>query len=295
MVHLITGYAGTEHITSADDGSFNAAFFGDGQNVMQIGNQFSASIINNNTVRILDGDGLMYGRHFRIPPNTYEDVVLKTGEADKNRIDIICVEYSKNASSGIESTEIKVIEGTPAASAVQPTLTDGNILNGATLNQMPLYKVEVEGVVLKRVTKLFTTIPTYKALAEQAALDFAAKVDEKVENLATKDDVQAAKSAASEAQSTADTAVSKANAAQETANNAMPKSGGTFTGDITLKGRPTANLHPATKQYVDGHTGNKSNPHGVTKSQVGLGNVDNVKQMPKSNFSVSGSTLNISI
>ena len=254
MVHLITGYAGTEHITSADDGSFNAAFFGDGQNVMQIGNQFSASIINNNTVRILDGDGLMYGRHFRIPKNTYEDVTIKTGEAGKNRIDIICVEYSKNASSGIESTAIKVIEGTPAVSAVQPTPTNGNILNGATLNQMPLYKVEVEDVVLKRVTKLFTIIPTYKAQAEQAALDFAAKIDEKVANLATKEDVKTAKSEvqraastaqgtadtavskANTAQSTADTAVTKANAAQNTANNAMPKSGGTFTGNVAAYG-----------------------------------------------------------
>lgn len=35
------------------------------------------------------------------------------------------------------------------------------------------------------------------------------------------------------------------------ADNAMPKSGGTFTGDIVLKGNPTSNLHPATKQYVD--------------------------------------------
>lgn len=238
MVHLITGYAGTEHITSADDGSFNAAFFGDGQNVMQIGNQFSASIIDNNTVRILDGDGLMYGRHFRIPKNTYEDVTIKTGEAGKNRIDIICVEYSKNANSGIESTEIKVIEGTPAASAVQPTPTNGNILNGATLNQMPLYKVEVEDVVLKKVTKLFTTIPTYKSLAEQAAADFAAKIDEKAASLATKDDVETAisevQSAANTAQSTADTAVTKANAAQSTANNAMPKSGGTFTGRVVM-------------------------------------------------------------
>lgn len=31
----------------------------------------------------------------------------------------------------------------------------------------------------------------------------------------------------------------------------LPRSGGTMTGDIVLKGDPTANLHPATKQYVD--------------------------------------------
>ena len=43
-----------------------------------------------------------------------------------------------------------------------------------------------------------------------------------------------------------------ATAAQGTkADNAMPKAGGTFTGAVTLNADPTANLHPATKQYVD--------------------------------------------
>lgn len=40
-------------------------------------------------------------------------------------------------------------------------------------------------------------------------------------------------------------------AAQSTANAAMPKSGGTFTGAVTLAGAPTADLQAATKKYVD--------------------------------------------
>lgn len=32
--------------------------------------------------------------------------------------------------------------------------------------------------------------------------------------------------------------------------------------------------------HLNAHTGNKQNPHGVTKEQVGLGNVTNVKQIP---------------
>jgi|GEM_PF-6281872 len=39
-------------------------------------------------------------------------------------------------------------------------------------------------------------------------------------------------------------------AAKATADAALPKAGGTMTGDIVLKGDPTANLHPATKQFV---------------------------------------------
>ena len=64
--------------------------------------------------------------------------------------------------------------------------------------------------------------------------------------------VVSAQSAATTAQTTANNANTTANTANTTANNAMPKSGGTFTGVVTLKGDPTANLHPATKQYVDG-------------------------------------------
>src|SRR5699024_4996486 len=39
-------------------------------------------------------------------------------------------------------------------------------------------------------------------------------------------------------------------AVEETANNAMPKSGGAFTGAVTVQA-PTANMNPATKQYTD--------------------------------------------
>lgn len=48
------------------------------------------------------------------------------------------------------------------------------------------------------------------------------------------------------------------------------------------------NAKQATKSEFDAHIGNKSNPHGVTKAQVGLGNVDNTKQMPLSGGNFTG-------
>ena len=41
------------------------------------------------------------------------------------------------------------------------------------------------------------------------------------------------------------------NSAKSKADAALPKSGGTMTGFITLHAAPTANMHPATKKYVD--------------------------------------------
>ncbi|WP_440615147.1 phage baseplate upper protein [Bacillus subtilis] len=52
----------------------------------------------------------------------------------------------------------------------------------------------------------------------------------------------------------------------------------------------------AVQSNLDTHTSDKANPHGVTKSQVGLGNVDNVQQASKQDFDlhVSDATKHIS-
>ena len=173
MIHLVTGYAGYEHIKSEDDGAFNAAFFGDGQYIMECGNQFKASIVDNNTVQLLDGDGLMFGRHFRLAKNSTENVTITTGTAGTNRIDLICMTYKKNETDGTEQVYTEVIKGnavggTPTA----PAYTTGNILEGAIFNQMPLYEVTVSGVVLTSIKPLFATIPSYKGLAEKYAEQF---------------------------------------------------------------------------------------------------------------------------
>lgn len=173
MIHLVTGYAGYEHIQSADQGAFNAAFFGSGQYVMESGSEFEGSIIDNNTVRILDGNLLMYGRHIRIEPDTYEDLNIETGTAGVNRTDLIVMVYEYNANDGTECSRLQVIKG--AESTLEgdiPEYTDGNILEGATFNQMPLYTVTISGVVLEKLTPVFKTIPTYKTLAEQYAAQF---------------------------------------------------------------------------------------------------------------------------
>jgi len=183
-MHLVTGYKGEEHIMSADQGSFNASFFGTGQHVMEAGSKLEVAIIDNNTVRIYDGDLLMYGRHVRIEPNTYEDLTIQTGTAGANRYDIICATYSKNTNDGTEDSYLQVIRGTESERVPDlPAYTDGNILEGATFNQMPLYKVVIEGVVLKEVVPMFTTIPTYQALAERYAQEFQKSCETHLDSL----------------------------------------------------------------------------------------------------------------
>lgn len=61
------------------------------------------------------------------------------------------------------------------------------------------------------------------------------------------------------------------------ANAALPKSGGTMTGALTLSGNPTSNLHAATKQYVDSNKYTHPSTHpasmitGLSDVMSGLG------------------------
>lgn len=176
--HLITGYKGSEHIQSADARSFNMAMFGGGEFVMEIGEQLDASITNNNTVRILDGDILMQGGHIRIETGTYEDMTIETGTAGKSRIDLIVMTYEKNALDGTEKAYLEVIKGTPTEETpTDPAYEQGTLAEGDLKNQMPLYRVKVEGVVLTSLEVLFKTIPTYKTIAEQYAAQFQKACD----------------------------------------------------------------------------------------------------------------------
>lgn len=193
-VHLITGYKGKEHIQSKDVRSFNAAMFGGGEFVMEIGNQIEGSIINNNTIRILDGDILMQGGHIRIETDTYEDLTITTGTAGKNRIDLIVMTYERNNSDGTEDAYLEVIKGTESAgTASDPEYISGVISEGALKNQMPLYRVKIVGVVLSEIESLFTTIPTYKKLAEQAAAQYKATINalKSAEILDTMEEIEA--------------------------------------------------------------------------------------------------------
>lgn len=187
-VHLVTGFRNEEHIKSEDQGSFNASFFGTGQYVMQTGSECAASIIDNNTVRVLDGDILMKGRHIRIKPKSFEDCTIETGTAGINRNDMIVMEYYKNPSNGIEDAYLKVLRGTETeGNPADPVYTNGDILGGAERNQMPLYRVKIEGVVLKSIEKLFSTIPNYQKLAEKYEKEFIDFCKNHLESLALLD------------------------------------------------------------------------------------------------------------
>ncbi|MDF0540739.1 hypothetical protein PX699_00150 [Sphingobium sp. H39-3-25] len=91
-----------------------------------------------------------------------------------------------------------------------------------------------------------------------------------------------------------------ASAAEATASdpaNFVLKAGSTMTGALTLSGAPSASLHATTKAYVDARSGvstvaGRSGAVLLTKSDVGLANVDNTSDLAKPISTATQTALN---
>lgn len=167
-LHLVTGYAGEAHITAADHGSLNAAVFGEGDYVLNRGNKLSASYIGNNTIRVLDGDLLIQGRHARLDAGSYIDLTISTISSSYKRNVLICAKYTRNSSTGVEACTITTLTGTMTTGTPKdPSVTTGNVLTGAaTTHYFPLYRVLVSGTTIGEPEQLFETLEVVKVGAD---------------------------------------------------------------------------------------------------------------------------------
>lgn len=157
-LHLVTGFAGQEHVTAADQGAFHVTTMGSGQHVINTGNLFATTIVSNNQVQVLDGEIYMHGRYIRLEPNTYVDLTIENGAQGYFRNDLIVARYTKAVATGVEEANLVVIKGENAESnPVDPEYVTGNILEGALQNDLPLFRVTIDGLTVTGVECLFTT------------------------------------------------------------------------------------------------------------------------------------------
>jgi len=160
-MHLVTGYAGKEHVTAADHGSFYAALISSGSFVLDKGNKLAINKISNNTVRVLDGDVLMQGRHCRVADAAFVDLAVESGQNGYKRRDLVCVRYLRDADTGVEDCNLIVLRGDPvAASPADPEYVTGDIIGGALQNDFPLYRLNLNGTEIESIDTLFAVFPS---------------------------------------------------------------------------------------------------------------------------------------
>lgn len=162
---LVDGFADGPHITEKQIGLANQGTYGPDDYVLETGRQAEAQILTNNSIRIFDAVYVIQGRRDVIAANDYTDVSIDNGAQGMNRNDIIVRRYEKDEGSEVESTSYAVIKGTPSAgTAADPDITEGDIRSGATLHEMKLYRVKLEGLNIVAVEPLFKVLMNMSTL-----------------------------------------------------------------------------------------------------------------------------------
>lgn len=181
-MHLVTGYAGKEHITAVDQAAFNAALIGTGQFVLDKGKVFEAQVISNNQIRVFDGELMVQGRFVRLDSGTYVDLSIDNGAQGMKRNDLVVARYTKHNTTGVEDVDLVVIKGTAAASKPSdPAHTEGDITNGAAAqHDFPLWRIPIDGLNVGEPVALFEpfsdSLRTLPGIRQQV-LDIHAEVD----------------------------------------------------------------------------------------------------------------------
>lgn len=161
--YLITGYWGEPHVTAENDRGINAGIFGKGKFVLPVGEQFRAEYIGNNTVRMYDGKLIDNGAAAGIPAGRYVDITISEAGQGMKRNDIIAFQYTKDASTLVETGIFVVLRGNETAGvAVDRALHHEDLLSDeATLDLMGLWRVRVEGSTIHPPEPLFDVyVPT---------------------------------------------------------------------------------------------------------------------------------------
>lgn len=169
-MEIITGYTGKPHVTSEQDRDVNIGVVGEGSYVLRTGMQLAAEVSSNNEIKIRDGVLMHQGCTASIKKNTYDSLTITNGSQGMKRVDLIVARYEKNQDNGIESLDLKVIQGTPAESnPAAPQYTEGDIQAGDYVADMPMYQVIIEGLNITEVKKMFKAIGSNKDLSNKVA------------------------------------------------------------------------------------------------------------------------------
>ena len=142
-IELITGRAGVPHVSSADQGAFNAEVVGPGIYIMS---GCECTMQDANTALLSVGEICAQGRHVRV--KGAETIQIASGSASYKRNDIIALHYTRTE-DGIEpDPQVVVIQGTPVTENPQdPQMPNsGNVLDNADDAYWPLYRIAIDGL-----------------------------------------------------------------------------------------------------------------------------------------------------
>lgn len=143
---IITGMTGKPHVTSEDHRNIIASIVGDETYIPLMMNQLTPEIVDNCKLKINSGILVHHGCVSIVPNGTYDEVSFEPGTFGTIRYDYVVARYEKDAATGCEKVEWKVIQGVPdAENPTYPEYEEGNMQEGDLVDECPVFAIRMDG------------------------------------------------------------------------------------------------------------------------------------------------------
>ena len=153
---LVTGSHGGDdpHVESKHDALMHAAMLGRGGYILKTRNwTMKPTAKDANNITIPAWDLVVEGRQIYIAAPT--DVNIQSGSQGQKRRDLIVARYALNSGTGVETVTLEAIKGKPnAATPADPGIETGSIIGGAIVSDMPLCRVNLDGITITSIDTL---------------------------------------------------------------------------------------------------------------------------------------------
>ena len=169
-MELVTGRAGSPHITSQQDRQKHQGIWGTGAYILNTGNNLETVVQSSNNIQIKDGALMSQGALFSVKVGTVDEVTIANGSQGMMRKDVIVARYTYNQGANTEKAEWAVVQGTPVASNPQiPQITEGDIQDGDATVDTAVFIVTLDGINITAVDVVPETAPDMEKI--KAMLD----------------------------------------------------------------------------------------------------------------------------
>lgn len=165
---IVSGRTGSPHVTSQQFRQMLEGIIGQGSYIITSGENLKPELSSNNLLKIRSGMMAHHGCISCVDIGTYDEVTLTNGSQGMKRIDLIVNRYTRNAETEAENCSWKVIMGTPAASnPTVPSYTKGNLQNGDTVDDCPIFEVHYDGINVAEVKSLLSVTDGLSGLSSK--------------------------------------------------------------------------------------------------------------------------------
>ena len=157
-MELVTGHAGSNHISAADMASMYRGILTDDDCVLASGDKLSCTMLDSNTAEIGTGDCFIQAHHCRV--DVAEQLTVESGSAGYKRNDLVVIRYTLG-DGNVQDVYLTVVKGTATVGTPSdPTLTEGDIDGGAVLAEFALWRIPIDGITVGTPVRVMPCVDT---------------------------------------------------------------------------------------------------------------------------------------